>query len=554
MQVHRDAKKKAVTASKTFLDRASDRFGNRFDYSSSVYLSAKTKIEIVCPDHGPFWQTPNNHLNSRDGGCSRCRDQKLQEKFSKGDEFIQKAKSVHDRYRYDLVKYTNLVDKVEVVCPDHGSFWQAPANHLKGYGCPSCAGRTVDLKSFINKARSVHGDKYDYTRSVYVSATSPVEIVCRDHGSFWQTPADHCNNQAGCSNCSGIFVFDTGSFLQRIELIRNDQYDYSKVNYIRHDHRVEVICPDHGSFWQTPNTLLNGTSIGCPVCARRDPKWERELSEILTGWGIHHVRHHKEFFDDRREFDIYIPEHGIAIELCGLYWHCHDIKQDSRYHLKKLQVAQAHGVDLLTIFEDEWVHRRETVLRVIQYKLGLSRRGIGARKCQIREIPYGEGKVLLDQYHLQGKSTGIHIGAYHGDELIGVMVFGTPTRQQTRGVELKRFCTDGRNHPGLARRLFSYYIKKYNPATVVSFSDNRWFQGDVYQTLGFELDGVIPPDYSYFLGTNRFHKSGFRKDQIRKKFPDLYNPMQTQNQMMEHTPYRRIFDCGKKRWVWTSPG
>lgn len=533
------------------LSKFKARFGNQFDYSRARYVNAKEKIEIICPYHGSFWQTSNNHVNSVDGGCHICKKEKLRKKFGKSDDFFNRSKQIHEnKYIYKESKYINLCTKLKIICPDHGEFWQLPANHLKGYGCPSCANRIQDLNSFIHKATTIHGNCYDYSNVEFSSVISPVKIICKEHGEFWQTPANHCNKESKCPKCSGIFVTDTESFLSKARDIHGDRYDYSSSVYVRHDVALKIICKEHGEFWQTPNTHLTAGVIGCQVCSKRYPSWEDELSVILDNWNIEYKQHQRGILQGKQELDFLLPEYNLAIEMCGLYWHSHEIKKDSKYHLSKWIAANNAGISLITIFEDEWIHSKESVLRAIKHKIMLSEKGVFARKCIIKYISTVTAKTFLDEYHLQKSINGTHIGAFYNDILIAVMTFGNPTRQQTKGIELKRFVTNGKSHSGLASKMFSFYIKTNNPELIVSFSDNRWFDGKIYQTLGFSCDGILPPDYYYVRNTNRYHKSRFRKSAIQKKFPEIYDPSLTESQMMAKTPYNKIYDCGKIRWIW----
>lgn len=121
------------------------------------------------------------------------------------EEFIQKAIKVHgDRYDYSKVKYVNSYTKVIIICPIHGEFYQKPAKHLSGQNCPKCTGtRRKTTEEFIEQAKQIHGNLYDYSKTVYgKNCLIPVEIICKKHGSFWQTPRHHINCKCGCPLCN----------------------------------------------------------------------------------------------------------------------------------------------------------------------------------------------------------------------------------------------------------------------------------------------------------------------------------------------------------------
>ena len=130
-------------------------------------------------------------------------------------QFIADARKVHgDKYDYSKSEYRGSDSKVCVICPKHGEFWPTANNHIRGSGCPQCVGRTVTKERFIEKAREVHGDKYDYSKVEYVNSTTPVTIICPKHGEFLLTPTSHlCGN--GCSECSGNVRLTTERFIRK---------------------------------------------------------------------------------------------------------------------------------------------------------------------------------------------------------------------------------------------------------------------------------------------------------------------------------------------------
>jgi len=179
-----------------FIEKTKAIHGDKYDYSLVDYKNNKIRVKIVCPEHGPFEQSPNNHLQGK--GCPGCSGNiKLTT-----EKFIKKAKAVHgNKYDYSLVEYKNAKTKVKIVCRVHGSFKQTPHGHLKGYGCPECGGsKRLTTEKFIKKAKAVHGNKYDYSLVEYKNTYTKVKIICPIHGIFEQTPGSHLNG-CGCPKC-----------------------------------------------------------------------------------------------------------------------------------------------------------------------------------------------------------------------------------------------------------------------------------------------------------------------------------------------------------------
>ena len=189
-----------------FIEKAKAVHGNEYDYSKVEYVNNHTKVCIICPIHGEFWQTPMKHLANR--GCPKCGSiNRALHKTSSTSEFIEKAKAIYgDKYNYSKVKYKSSSQKVCIICPKHGQFWQTPNNHLRGHGCTKCQYETLhtlfanNTEDFIKKSRTIHGDKYDYSKTMYKNANTKVCIICPKHGEFWQTPYGHTKG-CGCPKC-----------------------------------------------------------------------------------------------------------------------------------------------------------------------------------------------------------------------------------------------------------------------------------------------------------------------------------------------------------------
>lgn len=192
---------------KEFIERSIKVHGNKYDYTKVAYKGKDTKVCIICPIHGEFWQTPNNHWQGK--GCSKCgHDKTNKSKILSNEEFIRRANKKHsNKYIYDKTKYCGFDKDVIVTCPEHGEFLVNAHQHISnGTGCPVCArlnkgpSRSTTIE-FIKKAIEIHGDKYDYSKVNYTLATNKVEIVCPKHGSFWMTPNKHLIGEC-CPKCA----------------------------------------------------------------------------------------------------------------------------------------------------------------------------------------------------------------------------------------------------------------------------------------------------------------------------------------------------------------
>ena len=305
------SKKSRSLTTEEFIKRSQETHGETYDYSKVNYINSNTKVCIICPKHGEFWQYPLSHIN----GCSCPKCKGVNKKSI--EEFIVDANKIHNnQYDYSKVKYVNAKTKVCIICPIHGEFWQTPNSHLNGCGCPYCSNNhQLDSYGWIEKAKSKHLDKYDYSKVNYINSNTKVCIICPEHGEFWQFPSSHLQGH-GCPKCGGVFHYTTQQWVDKVNEIHNNRYDYSKVNYVNSKTKVCIICPMHGEFWQTPNDhLLNH---GCPMC--RQSMLENNMAINLTNNNITFERE-KTFdwliYKDKLYIDFYLPDYNIAIECQG---------------------------------------------------------------------------------------------------------------------------------------------------------------------------------------------------------------------------------------------
>lgn len=238
--------------------------------------------------------------------------------------FVEKARQVHgDKYDYSKSIYNGSQNKLTIICPIHGSFTQSPDVHINGgAGCPLCgrdkiAAKTrIGLERFIERARQVHGDKYDYSKVNYINSYTEVEIICSIHGSFWQKPDNHIRVKCGCPWCSGVKT-DIDKFIERSKKIHGDKYDYSKTVYVNNKTKVCITCPIHGDFWVSIINHIYDKN-GCPRC--KESKGEKTIARYLEDHNIYFKTQYR-FPDckDKRSlpFDFYLPEYNMCIEYDG---------------------------------------------------------------------------------------------------------------------------------------------------------------------------------------------------------------------------------------------
>lgn len=219
-------------------ERVSKLHKNKYDYSKVEYLNMSTKVEIICPIHGSFFQSMNNHL--RNNGCNKCGtiDTTEKQKISKID-FIRIANTIHNNiYDYTKLEFKTVSDKGLIICPIHGEFTQRLSSHIHDKrGCRKCAIKnrseklTKTTEQFIKEASKVHVNYYDYTNTKYKTSHTNITIICPVHGKFNQRASHHLEGMR-CPSCAKMgFDPSKPSILYYISIDNGTAYKIGITNY-----------------------------------------------------------------------------------------------------------------------------------------------------------------------------------------------------------------------------------------------------------------------------------------------------------------------------------
>jgi len=325
---------------------------------------------------------------------------------------------------------------------------------------------------------------------------------------------------------------------------------------------IKNFCKKHDEFNITYDNLYNRIYQKNNICTECYPISElssikeKELVEFIKSLNVNHQINDRKILDGK-ELDIYLPEHSVAIEFNGLYWHS-DKFVGKKYHLNKTEECEKQGIQLLHVFEDEWVNKESIVKSIINNKLKLCNNKIFARKCSIKKI--NDNKIVrefLDNNHIQGfVGSNIKIGLYYNDELVSLMTF-IKTRKSIKSnelsYELNRFCNKLNTVViGGAGKLLKYFNDNYTFDEIISFADRRYSDGGLYYKLGFQKIKINKPNYSYISKTHikRHHRFNFRKERLNIKDENFDK---TEFEIMNERGYHRIYDSGniKFRFITT---
>jgi len=278
--------------------------------------------------------------------------------LTKNDRFVEKARQLHgNRYDYSKVTYINAKTKVIILCEYHGEFEQTPTNHLSNFNCQKCAKNLkMSTESFVERANIIHESKYDYSKVNYVNADTKITILCKEHGEFEQIPDFHLNRKCGCPKCANNVTLTNSEFIDKAITVHSDKYDYSQVKYKNNREQINIICKEHGSFNQIPTRHLWGD--GCPSCVNKtEYKFFVKLQELCPSV----QRQFKaEWCKQKRclPFDFVIEENKKIVEMDGpqhfsqvANWRSPELQHQQ--DLYKMKCANENGYSVIRVLQKD---------------------------------------------------------------------------------------------------------------------------------------------------------------------------------------------------------
>lgn len=349
-----------------FIEQSNEVHNNKYNYSKFIYKNANNNGIIICPHHGEFLQSPNNHLNKC--GCPKCNFDKKRTTLK---EFIKRSNKIHsNKYNYDKFIYINAHKKGIIICSIHGEFLQSADSHLNGRGCPTCGlnKTSMSIINFIEYSNNIYNNKYDYSKFIFKSISKKGLIICPCHGIFNQRASVHLNG-FGCPKCSiDEKCMKLEEFIDRSNKIHNNKYNYSKLIYKNTYTNGIIICPDHGEFYQRPDVHLNGS--GCPKCcniySKKCEDWINSFNNLNIQKG---VRMKISGSLGNLEFDGFDKSTNTIYEFYGDFWHgnpntfdpdginpCIKKTYGNLYEntMKRETMIKEAGFTLITIWERNW--------------------------------------------------------------------------------------------------------------------------------------------------------------------------------------------------------
>jgi len=468
------------------------------------------------------------------------------------DSFVADSKKIHgDKYEY--LGYTNkkTVSGVFAIikCKEHNyTFRQRPANHLKGKGCSKCGNAKLMLTTdkFIEKARRIHSDKYDYNSVILKNGRkSIIKIKCPTHGEFKQIAENHLRGH-GCVDCANeAKKKNHNKFVDQIREIYKDHYKVLS-EYIGDKNEIIIKCKLHGEFRTTPNRLMVSKG-GCSKCSANMTNPQREIIEFIE-------QYREVIINDRTiisPYEVDCNAGDFGIEMHGIYWHSFNKKEtkDEKYrHYYKADLALSNNYLVYQIYENEWKDKTDIIKSIIKNKMGLSNK-IYARKCDIVELDNNNFSDFMSTNHMQGHiNSRVKYALTYDNEIVCCMGFNKHKKYEW---EVSRFANKINNNViGGASKLLRHFTRSHGPKTIMTYCDRRFSAGNLYKALGFKLDSITQPGYCYVKDNMVFNRHQFQKHKLLDKL-DNFDPSLTESENMFNNRYRRLWDAGHFKFIWS---
>lgn len=536
---------------------------------TEISVSSAKKVWWVC-ENKHEWEAKicNRTKSHRPTGCPYCTSQKVL-------TGINDLKTLFPAIAKEWHPEKNLLKADQVFGRTNQKVWwlgickhewdmRISDRTLKGDNCPYCSGKRVLLGfNDLGTRRPDLLAEWDYEKNLL----DPLQISGgRKEKVWWKCLNNHSwdaniNERVdgyGCPICSGRRlvqgVNDLGARFPTLLL----EWDFDN-NSILPSETSANSCESVwwkcsiGHSWKTQINYRTHGKTGCPICFNSGiSKMETALANFVESLfeDKNSVIRNSRRIISPKELDIYIPSKKVAIEFNGLYWHSEKYL-DKNYHYNKWKACKDKGIQLITIWEDDWRDNRLVIENVLLHKLGMNKNEkIGARKTYIDDnVSHNACSELLKANHIQGEASGTYclgLRTKDNDELVSVMVLRESNAN--KGIlELLRYATD-RNVQGGFTKLLKYIEKAFKPSQIVTFSDNEISDGSLYENSGFIKVKDLKPDYKYVRDEMRKHKFLFRKSRFEKDPNLLFEEGLTERELAELNGLYRIYDSGKVKW------
>ena len=517
------------------------------DYSQTKFVNMKTSFIVNCNLHGEFKKTPQSHLSG--SGCPVCLQIQKYGKPNLSEENVNEPSEFMKNYLKTNFPKFNRIKIIGKNCSFHCELHGPKINRtLTCNECNTQYVKDATITKFIN-----HKELAGFECS---HINDGVSVKCEHTEILYNNKQLYNLNINLCDECKAPHYKKTNGDKIKEEVLRrfpNYKFDILPLSYS--PTCISAVCKDHGEFSLLPSNMLKGQ--GCSRCSQITSKAEMEILEFIGDNAIQSCRD----LIKPLEIDVLSHNHKFGVEYDGLMYHSSGISSSAKFnkndidirnkHLHKTIMSESKGYQLFHIFENEWIEQKDIWKSIISNKMNKSER-IFARKCEIREVSNKLSSEFLKTNHMQGTcNSKVKIGLFYNNELVSLMTFGKSRFNSSFEYELIRYCTKlNTTIVGGGSKLLKYFERNFKPTSIISYANRRWSQGNVYEKLGFEFIEDVKPNYFYFKPNENilYSRNKFQKHKLPQLL-EKFNKHMTETQNMFENGYRKIFDCGNKKYI-----
>jgi len=502
------------------------------------YTNKRTPILVECVVCGHHYTMYPDSIR-RGSGHDICSRHTLHKKMQKTHaEYLQSLKDANITDIIPIDSYSGFTTPIKhkhTICGKVSN--KSPASVLAGKGCIYCSHiysvpKDEYLDMLVNTEFELIGEYQGYT-----TKTEHKHTIC---GHVRLIEPSAIIKRGGCPKCANVIKRTSSRYEEEI---RN--HGFSLIDDYNGMHTPVMhkcmIC-DYERLIR-PNDIINN-GVGCIKCNGHISNSEKEIVDYIKSIYSGTIIENTRSIIPPYELDIYIPEHKLAIEFNGLYWHS-ELRKDKNYHYKKWKLCNTIGIQLFQIYEDDWHTKINIWKKKLDYMFNKANHKVYARKCNIINVSSENKKHFFDMNHLQGNGiSSINIGLMYDNELVACMGF------KSRGndvYELTRYATSCVVIGGFSKLLKSFKLS-YSWTKLITFADLTVSDGKLYDDTGWICEKYLKPDYMYILGKNRKHKFNFRHKQL-KSILDHYDASLSEHQNLLNHGIYRIYNAGLKRYA-----
>lgn len=431
--------------------------------------------------------------------------------------------------------------------------------------CKKCAKETAihpDMVPLIEEPIEWKGTMEELLKKAFYD-DQKIKFTCEDCGKEvinrfavfkWRGKkrliCDRCRIEETCYNLYGAPSYNERNIPEETRKIINDEEKLRECIAKFKGYNSDYIAGQLNISPITFRSHLNNFGIDIPVSPRSSA--EKEICDILDSLEVKYISNSKSIIYPY-ELDIYIPNFKIAIEYNGNYWHREEglnsrkNSNSRKYHQNKSKLCEEKGIRLIHIFEYEWINKKDLIKSYIE-SLFKKENTLYARSCIIKEISNKESEEFENNNHLQGfVKSKIRLGLFYKDKIVSEMTFSKSRFSKKAEWEIVRFVNKKDVRViGAASKLFSYFVKNYNPVSVLSYCDYGKFKGNLYEKLGFNLIGLTDPNYVWTKNSEVYKRYECQKFKLLKEgFKG-----NSENEIMKERGFLKIYDAGNKIYIW----